>query len=234
MIGKIKKVKDELGNYFFPLTSSKAVVMEDGDTRLDDKLVDQEERIANWETFKASGGEIGGSTSINGDIDIFKQWAGLRLGGKINESNWGKFSYNTDHNVIEVSMQTNGTEKGVFQVKDGVVQPSYSSVNLGKEELPWGDIWLNGVSKNSNGYTKLPNGMIMQWGIISAAHIDGIIAFPIAFTSRCLTINTQGMNRPNIWTGDIKLQAIDNTSFRMVVFDGAASFTAICWIAIGY
>lgn len=38
MIGKLKKLKDNLGNYIFPITSTKAVYMTDGQTTLETHL----------------------------------------------------------------------------------------------------------------------------------------------------------------------------------------------------
>jgi hypothetical protein len=51
-----------------------------------------------------------------------------------------------------------------------------------------GDLNLPGISKTANGYTKLPNGMILQWGTGAAATNYAVqtITFPIAFPTACL------------------------------------------------
>jgi len=43
--------------------------------------------------------------------------------------------------------------------------------------------FINNLS--ANGYLKLPNGLIIEWGIFSAA---GVITFPIAFPHNSLSI----------------------------------------------
>lgn len=37
---------------------------------------------------------------------------------------------------------------------------------LGNSEWTWKDIFLSGLSKSTNGYTKLPNGLLLQWGAL--------------------------------------------------------------------
>jgi hypothetical protein len=47
------------------------------------------------------------------------------------------------------------------------------------------------VSKTSNGYCKLPNGLIIQWGTsatTTANYAVGTITFPIAFPTACLNV----------------------------------------------
>nr|DAT76803.1 MAG TPA: Baseplate wedge protein [Caudoviricetes sp.] len=49
------------------------------------------------------------------------------------------------------------------------------------------------VSKQENGYTKLPNGLIIQWGKVgkyppNATKIKAALNFPIAFPNMCLTV----------------------------------------------
>ena len=49
------------------------------------------------------------------------------------------------------------------------------------------------ASKQENGYTKLPNGLIIQWGKVgkyppNATKIKEILNFPIAFPNKCLSI----------------------------------------------
>lgn len=49
------------------------------------------------------------------------------------------------------------------------------------------------VSKQENGYTKLPNGLIIQWGKVgkyppNTTKIKEVLNFPITFPNKCLTI----------------------------------------------
>lgn len=67
--GRIKKLKDAFGNYLFPVTTSKAVILEDGETKLSDKLKSVDE----WEAFKNSGGTIGNILKFSDDTTYIKK-----------------------------------------------------------------------------------------------------------------------------------------------------------------
>lgn len=63
---------------------------------------------------------------------------------------------------------------------------------IGLPGYPFKDIFLNGHSKNPNGYTKLPNGLILQWGKMykegeEARSFEIYPNFPISFPNACLT-----------------------------------------------
>jgi hypothetical protein len=45
-----------------------------------------------------------------------------------------------------------------------------------------------GASKTANGYTWLPNGLLMQWGSVAANVTTGNATFPIAFSTECLSV----------------------------------------------
>lgn len=64
---------------------------------------------------------------------------------------------------------------------------------IGGEVIFKKDIWLSGFSKTTNGYTKLPNGLILQWGRIvrtgdSAKAWEIFLVFPIEFPTACWTV----------------------------------------------
>lgn len=77
-----------------------------------------------------------------------------------------------------------------------------------------GSEWEN--LKATNGYTKLPNGLIMQW-ILTNSTADGVqvtITFPIPFPNQCLNINIT-KNGPSNYTGsgDDRVTSFTNTDF---------------------
>lgn len=64
-------------------------------------------------------------------------------------------------------------------------------INIGSETYSFKDIFISGISKNpTSGYTKLPNGMILQWGEFYGSNNN--IVFPIAFTTACFKVLTEG------------------------------------------
>jgi hypothetical protein len=46
-----------------------------------------------------------------------------------------------------------------------------------------------GYSNTANGYTWLPNGLLMQWGLVAANSTTGNATFTIAFPNACLSVN---------------------------------------------
>lgn len=86
-------------------------------------------------------------------------------------------------------------------------------------------------STASSGYTKLPDGIIIQWG---SGSIDaGTINFPIAFPSACrsvvATTNANGARMPAV--DDITASSF---SLRMFNLSGTTSSAGYNYIAVGY
>ncbi len=91
--------------------------------------------------------------------------------------------------------------------------------------------------KGSNGYTKLPNGIIIQWGVVGNIQGDGEITvnFNIEFPHLCFVV---------VATADVPFNTdqwatvrdINTTSFvaRMEYYAGNKGEGTIKWIAIGY
>lgn len=129
---------------------------------------------------------------------------------------------------------------------NNVVRPNsgYDGVmNLGSIDFRFKDIFLSGARNLSNGYTKLPNGFILQWGIqVTSANVqNALVTFPVAFTEDVFCIVATNFNTEvatyqydvNYATSHYTL-----TSFkvwpRRASVTTAADFTTNCrWIAIG-
>ena len=92
--------------------------------------------------------------------------------------------------------------------------------------------------KAANGYQKLPNGMIIQWGGATFRETTGVtgevITLPIAFPNAFLRITgTDGGFGANA----VGITTIGKSQFRCwgrIVSSGAFSDTGFHWIAIGY
>ncbi len=97
------------------------------------------------------------------------------------------------------------TSKGSLNLKAGsksvivdeaanALKPSASDMVLGTAALPFKDLFIGSYSPSlSNGYTRLPNGNIMQWGEITCKVKVGTeyttpITFPIAFPNKPYSI----------------------------------------------
>ena len=95
-------------------------------------------------------------------------------------------------------------------------------------------------SRSGNGYQKLPNGMIIQWGQVkSTSDANGYIAytFPTAFPNGCLQV--MGTVDDGTDCVNFAVVSFNKTSFRCFVrnADGSArtnAYTGCRFIAIGY
>ncbi|MDU6304740.1 MAG: hypothetical protein E6585_23980 [Serratia marcescens] len=203
--------------------------------------------IQAWENFKANGGEICGSVITGNDSNesylpfIAKR---LNLDKKLMEIHFGV----TDTGAGTLMRMVNGVNggrydfdwQGFYPVDEGDVKRG-----LGLADKPWGDIHLKGVSKNPSGYTKLPNGMIMQWGdweTTATTTTDSYtygINFPVTFTSQCLFVIPIAMTQVTSgnWapkTCDYMLHSWGLSSLTLKLNQIASQRYAVRWFAIGY
>jgi len=101
-------------------------------------------------------------------------------------------------------------------------------------------------SKTTNGYQKLPSGLIIQWGLdglftISAdSSVDRAVTFPIAFPNVCLLIKVSKYidysgAAANV-SADVIIGTITTTGFT-IAYDNTAFINKTvggAWLAIGY
>lgn len=83
-------------------------------------------------------------------------------------------------------------------------------------------------SIGANGYQKLPNGLIIQWGSASANTTGVGVTFPIAFTTACYCVQANNTNQTN--PPAPSCSSISTTGFTATVSSGSPGFT---WLAIG-
>ncbi|MCT7650932.1 phage tail protein [Aliarcobacter butzleri] len=84
----------------------------------------------------------------------------------------------------------------------------------------------------SNGWTKLPNDLIIQWGSFSYTFSFGTVVvntFPIAFTTACYSVSTQGTVRSGAESNSGWVTSKSTTSFSFADWTS----NTIYWIAIG-
>lgn len=93
----------------------------------------------------------------------------------------------------------------------------------------WGNWYsaLGDTSLGASGYIKLPNGMIIQWGIMTGK----TITYPVAFRGLACPIITKQGASSTITRADGGLTTQSNTGFTFTTY---GSFTYMNWFAIGF
>jgi hypothetical protein len=81
--------------------------------------------------------------------------------------------------------------------------------------------------KNSNGYAKLPGGIIIQWG---AATTDNTVIFPIEFPNACMNVQATQTALSDHYE-NIVARSYTTTSFYLHT---NAADQSCAWFAIGY
>ena len=202
-------------------------------------------RASDWNTFKASGGVIGGMISLNT----------LAFIDNNSVSNPNQEHYWMENAQQKLNIQYRNKNGWVSNpvyldsskfVVDRDLLPGWKNRSLGREgtEQVWSNIFLDGVSKNTNGYTKLPNGMILQWGIAEGRIGDFItVTLPIAFPNKILICGATVSKNMTSEFGNMHLQATwascnrwENVNVQ-VIFGGNSPTKDILqgdWFAIGY
>lgn len=178
-------------------------------------LTDEERKLIQaWEKFKASGGEIGGRVSS----EVF------------------------------LTLLSNSQQYGMYNRGGHLAFPRYNSngdfVDIPFEIQPNGDFYCNGYSKNTNGYNKLPNGMIEQWGVVNItgqaanAWCTGwSIQYPKLFPNAIVSLDIQILADGNSHDADLRVMPYltENTNtFQYHCKVGANGTLKFKWRAIGY
>lgn len=183
--------------------------------------------IDSWNNFKRSGGEIGDSIYCKGKL-YSSQFV----------RNLNTYTIENDYTIgigleaINESLKFGvGKYGGIFSF----CPPSNNSTNLGSEVYKFKDLWLANYDRNTNGYSKLPNGLIIQWGKVDKNASDIIVNFPIAFPNRLLYVSSSLLYDADMWSGRTYTQLYNNASFRLVHLEKHPTRPATpIWLAIGY
>lgn len=86
-----------------------------------------------------------------------------------------------------------------------------------------------GASKTSNGYQKLPSGLIVQWGVISfVSSFTANATFPIAYPTSCLQTM---VTNPTVSTS-ITTTGASNTTLSCAI--ASAATTNAAYLSVGY
>ncbi|UTU48067.1 phage tail protein [Mergibacter septicus] len=90
-----------------------------------------------------------------------------------------------------------------------------------------------------NGWCRMPNGLILQWGFLSKSSLSGsyaTVTFPISFTeifNISLTAAARGVDGDNSHYIDTGVHNLTNQSFRVFSWWNGGNFDGFYWTAIG-
>jgi hypothetical protein len=127
----------------------------------------------------------------------------------------------------------------------------YSSVTSGS-----GDLWfVRGASPTgiqltgpgtpsalANGYTFLPGGLLIQWGVVNTTSSSGTVTFStanIAFPNNCFNVQTTAKYNSGVGTPSSQANyapdsmSISPTSFNWTLVTSSSLWRGFYWIAIG-
>ncbi|WP_347453649.1 phage tail protein [Acinetobacter thermotolerans] len=85
-------------------------------------------------------------------------------------------------------------------------------------------------TKSTNGYIKLPNGIVIQWGVATEY---AETSFPITFPTKCCSLVASPLLAGNDSSGAVAGCQILSTS-KFKVFCGVSTGNQMYWIAMGY
>lgn len=185
------------------------------------------------------GGTIVGTTGSNGHrafehTALINSRNVLVRNGSANMNGFPSFSI-----VIE-DKDNDANTNGVFynlgnSSNDNSFRPLNVSTNTCKNSLgsitaPWDDIYLRGKVIGTNGYAKLPNGMILQWGTDGITQESVAVVFPIQFPNACFSVSITPYTTTHSY-GSCSV-AVDNN--KQFTYTKQYASLMIKWIAIGW
>lgn len=135
--------------------------------------------------------------------------------------------------AIPVTPDATETVKGKVELAtDAEVQAGTDTLRV---ITPSGLLSAFANSKATNGYTKLPNGLIIQWGAlgVQTANAQVTVTFPITFPVRCGCMMVQGIWVDAVTPISPNLRAHPSVSSGIVQISNGNNIS-FDWIAIGY
>jgi hypothetical protein len=121
-------------------------------------------------------------------------------------------------------------------IKTDTILPNVANTStIGTNANQYGHVYANDFTNNSssvsaNGYTKLTNGVLLQWGYATGTSALYTITFPIAFPTACRSVHITTERTTSGANGYNHAANVTTTGFSAVFdqdYDG-------WWMAIGY
>lgn len=154
-----------------------------------------------------------------------------------NQIGYFGFENQSSNNLLGFFMQTQRIING--EMKFSTLGVSLDNTGKGWARAPASDV--NGSilttvskSKSTNGYFKLGNGLIVQWGYATAASSSGniTIGLPTSFSNANYSIMYCCVNDGHDKMGTFKNRTVDSVKFYSNEWSGTGR--GIMWLAVGY
>jgi hypothetical protein len=203
-----------------------------------------------------AGANVGiGNTTPSSKL-VVQSASGNGITSIVPNNNWGVVSYTTANNASGIWMESGGagqlalrdananlatlttsggnlTTSGGLSVTGNLAVSSNLSVS-GNLSLSTNTFTLGSSSIGSSGYSRMPNGLMMQWGTSGSVNGDSSVSvtFPTAFTNiYCVQITPI---QASIQTGSNGLDSVGGVSTSgFTIYHGADSTLSFYWMAIG-
>ena len=116
----------------------------------------------------------------------------------------------------------------------GLGDAAKKTVGNGADQLP--DMSFFAAVKSGNGYTRLPNGMILQWGYGAFAQkTTTAVVLPIEFpTMGVVVLACKGASLPLAGEYSVGAQFRNKASFELTNTGPSSTNQGIYWLALGY
>lgn len=103
---------------------------------------------------------------------------------------------------------------------------------IGSGNYPVSELWLGERSINENGYSKLPNGLIIQWGrgMVNESN-SGVYHFPVSFPNDCFAIGLSGSRNSNR-DYFLRMGRVSKSTYGQ--YSSSVEYNEVSWMAIGY
>ena len=212
-------------------------------TKIDEKIKEAQDLIDTWTQFKNSGGEL------NGNITAYQVHAkdsveldGFGYVGHSNEDAIEIVNPQRGKKTRLVSKDNAGYYLAVeLDGNDGAFKPNtHGIVDLGTPFINFKNLYLEGYNLGGSGYTKLPNGLIMQWGrtVIEFNNQNSnlkTVTYPITFPKGTLSASPVvfGKRSFNVAVSELYKEKVVLWGFETTKGNSSTPLDVL-WIAIGY
>lgn len=222
MVERKVKLKNRNGDYLYPYTNNvpTADISAAGIVKLDNTPVaESKNAITSGAVQKALASKLAkNETAIKATADA--------NGNNIVNT------YATKNEVTEIKNQTAIDSSVVHKTGNeeiNGIKTFHSTIIATASEEDNSVVTTLAKSKNSNGYYKFGNGLIIQWGL---ANTGGTVTLPTPFSSTDYSVVLTRINTDTKYHSGSYIQTLTTTNFS---FNGAdANGSPHKWLAIGY
>ena len=151
----------------------------------------------------------------------------------LQQSGYNKMSLGVTHSDSVTHGVVLTTENGKLQFRPWGDDKNVAECGTGS--VGWADVWINGWSRSSTGYSKLTNSIIMQWGSLNVTQgTTGSVTFPLAFPNNCFVVELTS-NYSNSYGHVEHVNELSKTGFKINKYNGnTTGLDTVFWLAIGY